>query len=220
MGANVGVADVHNLSWKLALVLAGRASTELLSTYDLERRPVGLHAAEESAGRAGRGGLVSVGGGAGPGPAKGPRAGPVGYGYTSPAVANEPDAPAGPGTRLTDGRPGTRVPHVWTVEDGRRTSTLDLLDGGFVVLSADPASWTDAAEQVAADAGVPVTVRLVSGADQPVEGAITWSDAAGVGPTGALLVRPDGFVAWRTVRSPVNPTAALRQALAGLLRPS
>ena len=41
LGLNTGVADVHNLAWKLAWVIAGRADEALLDTYERERRPVG-----------------------------------------------------------------------------------------------------------------------------------------------------------------------------------
>ena len=37
-GLNSGVADAENLAWKLATVLAGRASDELLESYHTERR--------------------------------------------------------------------------------------------------------------------------------------------------------------------------------------
>ena len=40
-GGNTGVADAHNLAWKLASVLDGSAGPGLLETYDAERRPVG-----------------------------------------------------------------------------------------------------------------------------------------------------------------------------------
>lgn len=39
-GLNVGIMDSVNLAWKLALVVQGRAKKELLSTYEVERRPV------------------------------------------------------------------------------------------------------------------------------------------------------------------------------------
>ncbi len=57
-GANTGVQDVHNLAWKLAAVLKSQASPELLTTYDIERRPVGSVAAEESGRRADELGLL------------------------------------------------------------------------------------------------------------------------------------------------------------------
>ena len=40
-GGNTGVQDAHNLAWKLAFVLDGRAGESLLASYDTERRPVG-----------------------------------------------------------------------------------------------------------------------------------------------------------------------------------
>ncbi|MQA86027.1 MAG: hypothetical protein GEV03_15715 [Streptosporangiales bacterium] len=39
-GMNTGLQDAANLGWKLAMVLRGQASAELLDTYDAERRPV------------------------------------------------------------------------------------------------------------------------------------------------------------------------------------
>lgn len=39
-GMNLGIQDMINLSWKLAMVLDGRATPELLDTYDSERLPV------------------------------------------------------------------------------------------------------------------------------------------------------------------------------------
>jgi 2-polyprenyl-6-methoxyphenol hydroxylase-like FAD-dependent oxidoreductase len=48
LGLNTGVADVHNLAWKLAWVIAGRADEALLDTYEQERRPVGVAATADS----------------------------------------------------------------------------------------------------------------------------------------------------------------------------
>jgi hypothetical protein len=48
LGLNTGVADVHNLAWKLAWVIFGRAREALLETYEQERRPVGIAATADS----------------------------------------------------------------------------------------------------------------------------------------------------------------------------
>jgi 2-polyprenyl-6-methoxyphenol hydroxylase-like FAD-dependent oxidoreductase len=40
-GLNLGMQDVLNLAWKLAAVLTGRAREDLLDTYESERHPVG-----------------------------------------------------------------------------------------------------------------------------------------------------------------------------------
>jgi len=42
-GLNTGMADAHNLGWKLALVASGRAPDALLDSYGTERRPVAEH---------------------------------------------------------------------------------------------------------------------------------------------------------------------------------
>ena len=38
-GMNTGIMDAHNLGWKLALVVSGRATSRLLDTYGTERLP-------------------------------------------------------------------------------------------------------------------------------------------------------------------------------------
>jgi 2-polyprenyl-6-methoxyphenol hydroxylase-like FAD-dependent oxidoreductase len=48
LGLTSGIQDVHNLCWKLAGVLAGHASPELLDTYEAERRPVDERNAQRS----------------------------------------------------------------------------------------------------------------------------------------------------------------------------
>ena len=47
-GMNTGVQDVHNLCWKLAPVLQGRAEPSLLQTYHDERQPLGQTITEQS----------------------------------------------------------------------------------------------------------------------------------------------------------------------------
>lgn len=47
-GLNTGVADAHNLAWKLAWVLSGRADDDLVDTYAIERRPLGRAATDDS----------------------------------------------------------------------------------------------------------------------------------------------------------------------------
>jgi 2-polyprenyl-6-methoxyphenol hydroxylase-like FAD-dependent oxidoreductase len=48
LGLNTGVADVHNLAWKLAWVIKGGAGENLLDTYERERRPVGIAATADA----------------------------------------------------------------------------------------------------------------------------------------------------------------------------
>ncbi|MFD4322617.1 FAD-dependent monooxygenase [Streptomyces sp. NPDC058548] len=48
VGMNVGIQDAHNLGWKLAATLGGRAPDGLLDTYHAERHPVGAQLMEHS----------------------------------------------------------------------------------------------------------------------------------------------------------------------------
>ncbi|MFG2877335.1 FAD-dependent monooxygenase [Streptomyces sp. NPDC048337] len=48
LGLNTAVQDAHNLAWKLALVLGGRADEALLESYDAERRPVAVRVVERA----------------------------------------------------------------------------------------------------------------------------------------------------------------------------
>ena len=50
----------------------------------------------------------------------------------------------------------------------------------------------------------------------PEEGA-DWAEKHGTTPEGAVLVRPDGFVAWRAEGRVADPEATLREVLASLL---
>jgi putative polyketide hydroxylase len=177
-GANTGIADVHNLAWKLAHVLDGRAGAGLLDSYDVERQPVGERAAEESAQLGDEHGLLGAMQGMPFGPDK--LLWVLGYdhAYRSAAIVADGDPSSSP--VVLDGRPGTRVPHAWITRDGARLSTLDLVARDFVLLTAGDA-WTTAA------AAANVALHRVDSVAGPL----------GLGDGGALLVRPDGFVAWR-----------------------
>ena len=131
----------------------------------------------------------------------------------SRAVAAD-DAPGDPvyvDAREARGRPGTRAPHVWLERDGERVSTLDLAPGRFALLCAAPAdAWTE----VAGTAGVEV---LAIGADGVRDAEGAFPGAYGLAPSGAVLVRPDGIVAWRAGRAEAGSAQALRDALDSVL---
>lgn len=228
-GANTGIADVHNLAWKLAAVLKGRAAPALLATYDSERRPVGFQAAAESAAAADAYGLLRPGK-VGSLPAllhRAPRLLGYGYEYTSQAIIPEPGArPKGllrqlltrKGLLGLDGRPGTHAPHLWVEHEGQRISTLDLFGQDFVLLTGpDGQAWRPAASAAAAHLSLDL-VAYCLGPDGDVRTSRnTWPTSAGISTQGALLVRPDGFVAWRARKLPDNPLQALQQTLTHIL---
>ncbi|ONI76221.1 hypothetical protein ALI144C_36755 [Actinosynnema sp. ALI-1.44] len=183
-GSNVGFQDAHNLAWKMAAVVKGWAGQSLLDTYDTERRPVATATAEQT--------LLLDGvpserlGGA---TSRDQRIVIMGYRYASQAVLGAvPDVPF-PETFGLHGVPGTRVPHVHI----GGSSTMDALGAGFVLFSPDP-RWLETAAKVELELAVPVEARHVA-----PTAATAFAEACGTGSHGAILVRPDGFVAWRRV---------------------
>jgi hypothetical protein len=146
----------------------------------------------------------------------------VGYQYRSAAVVSDQPAATGPdAVSLVDelrGQPGTRVPHAWVQHGGRRVSTLDLLGPGFTLLTGDDgARWIETAAAASAALGVPITVHRIGSAGDALDPDGAWAQATGLAPGGALLVRPDDFVGWRTDQFPADPERELCQALSVIL---
>lgn len=74
------------------------------------------------------------------------------------------------------GQPGTRVPHVWVDQGGRRVSTLDLLGPGLTLFTGDhDAAWSDAVAAASKALGVPTRLQRL-GADADLDGA--WAAAS------------------------------------------
>jgi 2,4-dichlorophenol 6-monooxygenase len=96
--------------------------------------------------------------------------------------------------------PGAHLPHAWLERDRHRVSTLDLCGKGrFTLLTGiGGEAWRDAAANVEIQLGIPVEVFAIgpSGSDaMDIYG--DWSDLSEIEDDGAILVRPDMFVAWR-----------------------
>jgi 2-polyprenyl-6-methoxyphenol hydroxylase-like FAD-dependent oxidoreductase len=224
-GGNTGVQDAHNLAWKLAMTLTGDAGPRLLGSYETERRPVGELTAEQAYSR-----YVT-------------RTAPylaadgfqpvlpdldveLGYGYVSDVIT--PDgapAPLHQSPRESRAIPGTRAPHVWIERRGEgersveRVSTLDLFGRHFVLLiGSEGQAWTDAARALAARTRLHLEVHCF-GTNHLVDPEGAVGESYGMTPGGAVLVRPDGFVAWRSKGAGEGPvaTSMLARALATAL---
>ncbi len=146
-GGNTGIHDAHNLAWKLAAVLDGEASPELLATYDPERRPVARFTAEQAYARYVTRAAPYLAAG-GMEPIVGDLEIDLGARLHSRAVAaaGSGDDAVYVDPRESHGAPGTRAPHLWLDRDGERISTLDLAGPGFVLLAGPDAElWTQAA---------------------------------------------------------------------------
>jgi 2-polyprenyl-6-methoxyphenol hydroxylase-like FAD-dependent oxidoreductase len=164
MGMNVGLQSAHNLVWKLAAVVRGRASESLLESYEKERRSLSVAVMRHTNDNAGEifkqvnlalnGDLDSL------------------KSQLSHSHRRTESLQFDVGTRYGD---AFRFPHVPIGQDGR--STLDLFGKDFVVVAGPKAYLTGS--------GLPA-VEVLDALPEELD----------CGPSGAVLVRPDGFVAY------------------------
>ncbi|HEX4222728.1 MAG TPA: FAD-dependent monooxygenase [Pseudonocardiaceae bacterium] len=206
MGANTGVQDAHNLAWKLAAVVNGWAGPDLLDTYQSERLPVASTLAPLIV----RNQQARMSGGAEPADGPDPAAMIFGQQYGTGEVF-----PAVPPTVAT---PGFRAPHLWLDEGGERIGLHDLVNDAFLLISGpDGATWRAAAEK---EAGLPLRTYLIGtdliGADL-VDAEGWWPQRYALGTDGAVLIRPDGYVAARFEAGTDDPAGVLHAALEEIL---
>lgn len=199
-GGNTGIQDAQNIAWKLAYVLKHHAGEKLVDSYDAERQPVGHMAVEQAYNRyvtrsdpdLGTEGMVA--------------AIPdlnieIGNRYRSAAVIAEDGPDDGNpylDPRAAKGTPGTRAPHVDIERDGQPTSTLELYGRNFVLLAgSDGDAWVDAARPAAEAGEIPFDGWSLKATGSLADPAGRFAEAYGISPGGAVLIRPDGYVAWR-----------------------
>ena len=219
IGMNTAIHDGHELGWKLAWVVRGLAGDTLLDGWAAEREPVGEANARRSLLRDE------------PHPSDGLPA-DLGRTYRSPVIA-APDENAPAFRRDRAARPGERAPHVWVRRAGERTSTLDVFSDRLTLLvGAEGVGWARAAGRAgtgrrawdrahaAADVGAPPPAGRTGWSPVPLQVVVAGRDvvdrrgrlaqAYRLGGESAVLVRPDGIVAWRHD----GPCADRRSALA------
>jgi putative polyketide hydroxylase len=209
-GANTGIHDAHNLAWKLAAVLRGGSAPSLLDTYDAERRPVAWLRHQQIFARPDY--KAEAAGAAADEPILDDDAMEFGQLYRSDAVLGA-GALLPPARRPHEwaGQPGTRAPHLWISRGGERLSTLDLFRSGWVLMAEDE-RWDAAARDASARSGITLESVLI-GRDVMPPSRDAFRNAYGLDATGASLVRPDGYIAWRSAGLPGDPAGALANAL-------
>ena len=212
-GGNTGMQDAHNLAWKLAMVLRGRAAPALLDTYETERLPVGRFTVEQAYARYVTRTAPYLGT-EGMQPVAGDLDVELGYAYDSVAICGGA-APLHENPRESKGRPGTRAPHYWLSREGKPVSTLDLFDRRFTLLGAHATTWHDAAREAASQMNLPLDIVRV-GHDGLVDSIGGFEGAFGLSLAGAALIRPDGFVGWRASEGPPNRDSAADAVTAAL----
>jgi len=145
----------------------------------------------------------------------------AGYAYTAGALVAETALdsiePTSPIHFTPTTRPGHHLPHVWlqhTVPGEQRVSTLDMVSTTSFTLFVGPSAaetWRDAANTAADTVQYPVLVIEISDLDH------AWAAVREVGDDGAILVRPDRKVAWRTFALGAEPEAELTTVLRTVL---
>ncbi|MFF3323761.1 FAD-dependent monooxygenase [Streptomyces sp. NPDC002889] len=211
-GANTGIHDAHNLSWKLAAVQHGWGTEALLDTYDAERRPLGTAMSEQALVRNRiRHGYST----------EQDRADFVddviitlGYRYRSTSIIGaEGTKVLTPDLELT-GEPGTRAPHVWLKRGGETISTIDLFWDSFVLLTGpEGGAWAQAAAPLAEKLGIPLRTHTIGKGAELAPTDRDWAEVYGIGAGGAVLVRPDAFVSWRSEGGADDPQSVLADVL-------
>ncbi|MDP8927063.1 MAG: FAD-dependent monooxygenase, partial [Actinomycetota bacterium] len=206
--------------WKLGGIAHGWAGPGLLDSYEMERKPVAERTLRQAVANAKLAMEVlslrreQLAAGVAPVQMELPWSARffaqlglvLGVAYESDAVLPDDTAVPLASDPATDyiqtGRPGHRAPHVW-LESSR--SSLDALGEWFTLLTPDVDAWRPQIAQP-----WPLRVEALSQ---------DHADVCGLGPGGALLVRPDGHVAARWHDGPANDTT-LECALAAITCPT
>ena len=107
-------------------------------------------------------------------------------------------------------RPGAKIPHAWLIDRrGRKVSTLDVTGKGKFSLVTGIAgqAWVQAAQ----DLDLPFLRTVVTGREGTLDAYCTWQRMREIHEAGALLVRPDGYIAWRQTGPVLDAEEARRQ---------
>jgi putative polyketide hydroxylase len=229
LGMNTGLIDANNAAWRVAMAVKGFASDRFLEDYATERKAHSEMIVEAAVGNM-RGAVDG-----GPGRPGAPPGGPPPAGTHSPGSPPEPQSPIGtyfgftyasksvipdgtaaqpfvPHQYIPTATPGARAPHIW-LDPRYELSVLDLFGSGFILLAADRNDWAIAAERIGFESGFPIRSIDIRAEVRTLDIWHEWMALYGVGEDGAVLVRPDGMVAWRSANAADDAHGALTTAL-------
>ena len=146
----------------------------------------------------------------------------IGYHYQQGALV--PDGSEAPprsstGTIYTPtSRPGHRLPHAWLDKDGTRLSTHDITGaaGAFgLIIGSEGDSWAHAAAIAAEKFGIRINVARIGAGYTDPDGV--WAQVGQIGQRGAVLIRPDNHVGWRSTAAVDQPEHTLTHAIEAIL---
>ena len=214
-GGNTGIGDAHNLAWKLAVVVGGTAGAGLLDTYDAERRPVCDLVVEQAYTRyvlrvdptLSRENLAD------PMDDASIELGPV---YRSAGLLPE-GGDDGAALEVPAHRPGGWAcgPRTCRWRSTARPARCTTSSAAACCRHAGGQRWLDAASQAGVALGCPVSGYRVAPDGDLVDKGETFAQTYGLGPDGAVLVRPDAVVAWRAPADAGDPRAAVGRRCGG-----
>jgi hypothetical protein len=111
-------------------------------------------------------------------------------------------------------KPGYRAPHFWVRRGAHRLSSIDLFERDFVVLAGPKGdAWKAAAERIGAQGSLGLRAYQIGPVGDLVPESAAFTELYGIEDSGAVLVRPDGHVAFRSSVQTVDPEKTLRTAL-------
>ncbi len=218
-GLQTGIEDVHNLCWKLAFVLRGKMPEEILDTYHEERFPTVQSNMDWS--RNNQKGYSAIIGAGKSGdrkklqelissqwPVLNSIGQDIGFSYESDLVVPDgTEALAITATHyLPNARPGSRAPHLWLQGPEGVISTIDLFVDAFTLLTdGDGESWSKELLKMHPS----LVFRCVSIGEKGDYRDINHDFHAlyGIERGGAVLVRPDGHVYWRSLNAAAPTTS-------------
>ncbi|MGO8909862.1 MAG: FAD-dependent monooxygenase [Bradyrhizobium sp.] len=148
----------------------------------------------------------------------------LGFVYDSSAVVGDgspaPERPANGQHYTPTSRPGHRLPHCWLDRQGAKLSTHDLIgrEGDFVLLVRNKGTqWRTAVEAAAEATGAAIRLVVVARGGDALDAEARWAELSGVGADGAVLVRPDNMVGWRSASLPAQADAELTRVMRTVL---
>ncbi|SEP94699.1 2-polyprenyl-6-methoxyphenol hydroxylase [Virgibacillus subterraneus] len=216
---NTGIHDAYNLAWKLESVIKGIAGAELLNTYGQERQPIAYQTMQQALAR-----LQAW--------FKDPsnKLPPVekiipdnnvvfGYRYQNGCLIHETgqtNQEVFEDVNNPTVRPGGRAPHLNLENNGQIVSTIDLfLDQWVVLTGVDGEKWENAIQQ--SKWAKQVRCYRIGQNGELKDYSNSFRKKYDVGMEGAVLIRPDGFIAWRSKEMTEHPNELIHEVFNRLL---